>query len=84
VLVRFGKGFIETYSPKGEKGAMTLLHIEVRRMQYAHVEIEVPDEATGDEIEAKAIQSATEWKPLGNPYIEHFEDITDYENVIPS
>jgi len=26
VLVRFGKGFIETYSPKGEKGAMTLLH----------------------------------------------------------
>ena len=26
VLVRFGKGFIETYLPKGEHGAMSPLH----------------------------------------------------------
>jgi hypothetical protein len=58
--------------------------IEVRRMQYAFVEIEVPDEATGDEIEQQAIASVTTWTTMGNPYIEYFEDLTDYENVIPA
>jgi hypothetical protein len=58
--------------------------IEVRRMQYAFVEIEVPDDATGDEIEHKAIQSVTTWKTLGSPYIEEFDDITPYPEEEPT
>jgi hypothetical protein len=30
LLVRFGKGFIETYSLRGEQGAMSLLHPALR------------------------------------------------------
>jgi hypothetical protein len=33
VLIRFGKGFIETSSLKGEKGAMTLLHVNYKEIK---------------------------------------------------
>ena len=60
--------------------------IEVRRLQSAIVEIEVPDKAAGDEIENKAIESATTWDTIGRTYIEEFDDITPYdeEELTPS
>ena len=58
--------------------------IEVQRSQSAVVEIEVPDEATGDEIENKAIARVTTWNTIGCPYIEYFEDITPYDELTPS
>ena len=56
--------------------------IEVQRLQYAMFEIDVPDEATGDEIEQKALECVTEWKTIGNPYIEWFDDITPYQEEL--
>jgi hypothetical protein len=64
------------------KGGRMKCFIEVHQMQHAFVEIEVPDDASGNDIEQKAIASVTEWKPLGNAYIEYFEDITPYEEEL--
>jgi hypothetical protein len=51
--------------------------IELQKLQATFVEIEVPDDADGDQIYDAALKKVETRSDVGNPNIEYYEEICE-------